>query len=124
MARSYAGCEVIEQDFLALSLPPARFDGVFANASLFHVPSAEVGRVLRQLWAAMKPRGVLFASNPRGRNEEGWSGDRYGCYWDLERWRAIVGGAGFEELAHYYRPQGKPLDQQPWLATVWRKLGE
>jgi len=38
MAREHSGCEVIEQDFLALDLPAARFDGVFANAVLFHVP--------------------------------------------------------------------------------------
>jgi len=29
--------------------------------------------------------------------------------------------AGFVELAHYYRPAGLPREQQPWLATVWRK---
>ena len=41
MARSYSGCEVLHQDFLAMELPKGRFDGVFANASLFHVPSQE-----------------------------------------------------------------------------------
>jgi SAM-dependent methyltransferase len=124
MARDYSGCEVLEQDFLALSLPAGRFDGVFANASLFHVPSRELPRVLRELRAALKPRGVLFSSNPRGDNQEGWHGERYGCHWDLERWREIVIAAGFEEIAHYYRPAGKPRDQQPWLATVWRKADE
>src|SRR5512132_159547 len=39
MAREFSGCEVWEQDFLALDLPAGRFDGVFANAALFHVPS-------------------------------------------------------------------------------------
>lgn len=39
MARADSGCEVWQQDFLRLDLPDARFDGVFANASLFHVPS-------------------------------------------------------------------------------------
>jgi SAM-dependent methyltransferase len=38
MARAEARCEVWQQDFLALTLPSAAFDGVFANASLFHVP--------------------------------------------------------------------------------------
>lgn len=123
MARAHSGCEVLEQDFLSLDLPAARFDGVFANASLFHVPSADLPRVLRELHAALKPRGVLFCSNPRGRNDEGWNGDRYGCYWDLDRWRALVTAAGFEELAHYYRPAGKPREEQPWLATVWRAVG-
>ncbi len=120
-ARRHAGCEVLEQDFLALVLPALRFDGIFANASLFHVPGAELPRVLGELRAALKPRGVLFCSNPRGDNREGWNGQRYGCYWDLERWRALVTGAGFEEVAHYYRPPGKPLAEQPWLATVWRR---
>jgi SAM-dependent methyltransferase len=121
MAREHSGCPVLEQDFLALSLPASRFDGVFANASLFHVPSRELPRVLGELRAALKPRGVLFSSNPRGDNQEGWYGERYGCYWDLERWRAFVVAAGFDEITHYYRPSGKPRSEQPWLASVWRK---
>jgi SAM-dependent methyltransferase len=122
MARRFSGCEVMEQDFLALLLPQARYDGVFANASLFHVPGSELPRVLRELRCALKPRGVLFSSNPHGDNREGWRGQRYGCYWDLERWRALVTAAGFEEIAHYYRPPGKPRAEQPWLATVWRNV--
>jgi len=122
MARDYSGCEVLHQDFLTLDLPPARFDGVFANASLFHVPSAELPRVLRQLHACLKTGGVLFSSNPHGRNEEGWSGGRYGAYYDIETWRTLVSAAGFVELDHYYRPPGLPREQQPWLATVWRAI--
>lgn len=121
MARAHSGCEVLHQDFLALDLPPDRFDGVFANASLFHVPKSELPRVLAELRAALRPRGVLFSSNPRGDNREGWSAGRYGCFHDLEQWRALVVAAGFSELEHYYRPAGLPRDQQPWLASVWRK---
>lgn len=122
MARAHSGAEVWQQDFLALDLPAHRFDGVFANAALFHVPSQALPRVLLQLHATLKPRGVLFTSNPRGHNEEGWSGGRYGVYHDLESWRRYVSGAGFAELSHYYRPPGLPREQQPWLASVWRKL--
>jgi len=121
MAREKTGCEVLEQDFLAMTLPAERFDGVFANASLFHVPGSELPRVLRELAATLRPRGVLFTSNPRGDNREGWNGERFGSYWDLEHWRAFVSAAGFVELAHYYRPEGRPFDEQPWLASVWRK---
>jgi SAM-dependent methyltransferase len=121
MARAFSGCEVLHQNFLALALPEARFDGVFANASLFHVPSRELPRVLRELAAALRPRGVLFCSNPRGNNEEGLDGDRYGCFFDLDTWRRYVSAAGFMELRHYYRPPGLPRRRQPWLATVWRK---
>ena len=120
MARAHSGSEVLNQDFLKLDLPAAAFDGVFANASLFHVPSQELPRVLRELHAALKPRGVLFASNPRGDNDEGWNGGRYGAYHDLESWRDFMAGAGFSELTHYYRPKDLPRDQQPWLASAWR----
>jgi SAM-dependent methyltransferase len=121
MAREHSGCEVWEQDFLALDLPPERFDGIYANASLFHIPTSELPRVLRELHAALQPAGVLFTSNPRGNNEEGWNGGRYGAYHDLAAWRGYLQTAGFTELEHYYRPPGLPREQQPWLATVWRK---
>jgi SAM-dependent methyltransferase len=120
MARAHSGCEVWQQDFLALQLPPASFDGIFANASLFHVPSSQLPRVLGELHATLKPGGVLFASNPHGHNEEGWNRGRYGAYHDLASWRRFVQGAGFTELEHYYRPAGVPREQQAWLATVWR----
>jgi SAM-dependent methyltransferase len=120
MARAATGCEVLHQNFLALSLPPARFDGIFANASLFHVPTQELARVLVALRRALVPRGVLFSSNPRGDDSEGFSGGRYGVFHTLATWRKHLTGAGFAEIEHYYRPAGKPRDQQPWLATVWR----
>ncbi len=122
MARAVSGCEVLHQDFLALDLPPARFDGVFANASLFHVPTQELPRVLACLWHSLAPGGVLFASNPRGDGTQGWHGDRYGAYHDHAGWRAMVSAAGFVELEHYYRPPGQPRPMQPWLATVYRRL--
>lgn len=121
MARGYSGCEVWHQDFLHLDLPPAMFDGIFANASLFHVPSAELPAVLAHLHGSLKPGGVLFSSNPRGDNREGWNGPRYGSYHDYEAWERYMSAAGFTPLHHYYRPAGLPREQQPWLASVWRK---
>jgi trans-aconitate methyltransferase len=38
MAQAHSGCEVLHQDLLSMRLPEGRFDGIFANASLFHVP--------------------------------------------------------------------------------------
>ena len=120
MARE-AGYEVWEQNLLALNLPAHRFDGVFANAVLFHVPTQELPRVLSELHTALRPRGVLFSSNPRGNNHEGWNRGRYGVYYNFPTWREFLLSAGFVELTHYYRPAGLPLEQQPWLASVWRK---
>ncbi len=120
-ARAQCNCEVWLQDFLALQLPRAHFHGVFANASLFHIPRQEIVRVLGELRDTLLPHGVLFASNPRGDDDEGWHGARYGCYYTWRTWRTLATQAGFIELRHYYRPTGQPRHQQPWLASLWRK---
>ena len=121
MARAYSGCDVLQQNFLELDLPSGHFDGVFANAVLFHVPSQVLPRVLKELHAALKPGGVLFSSNPRGDGQEGWHGERYGVFHDLPAWQSLLSSAGFVELSHFYRPAGLPREEQRWLASVWRK---
>lgn len=121
LARANSGCVVLEQSFMELGLPPSHFDGVFANAVLFHVPSEALPRVLGELRTTLKPGGVLFSSNPRGEGQEGWNGDRYGAFHDWPTWRHHMTAAGFIELTHFYRPAGLPIEQQPWLASVWRR---
>ena len=121
MAREASGCTVLHQDFVALDLPGARFDGIYANATMQHVPGRALPRVLEALHAALKPRGVLLASIPHGDNEEGWNGARYSAFHDLDHWRGYLTDAGFVELEHYYRPTGLPREQQRWLAGAWRK---
>ena len=122
MASRFSDCPIWHQNFLNLNLPRQGFDGVFANASLFHVPGEELPRVLRQLHVSLRPDGILFTSNPRG-NGEGWSGQRYGHYMQLRESSDFLEQAGFELLDHYLRPPGKPAHEQPWLAIVSRRVG-
>jgi SAM-dependent methyltransferase len=120
LAREHSGADVWVQDFTAPDLPEARFDGIFANASLFHVPRSHIEAVLATLRASLVPGGVLFASMPRGNDDEGFAGARYGVYYKDETWLTLVEKCGFEPIRHYYRPDGAPRDQQRWLASVWR----
>jgi SAM-dependent methyltransferase len=120
MARQYTGCRILQQTFLNLDLPSLSFDGIFANAALFHVPSQELPRVLDDLHTALRPGGILFQSNPRG-DGVGWSGQRYGHYMQIEASKLFLEEAGFEVLDHFWRPSGKPKHEQPWLAIVATK---
>lgn len=116
-ARDYSGCEVLQQNFLQLDLPQGGFDGIFANASFFHVPSAQMPAVLDAFHHSLRPGGHLFMSNPRGAGE-GFNGRSYVTFLELEDYARLLQQAGFELLTHYYRPPGLPRDQQPWLALL------
>ena len=117
MAQQQSDCPTLNQQFLKLELKDNNYDGIFANASLFHVPSQELPRVLRELHSALRKDGILFSSNPRG-NAEGWQGQRYGHYMEIEASETFLKQSGFRIIEHYYRPSGKPREQQPWLAIV------
>ncbi|MEI9951877.1 MAG: class I SAM-dependent methyltransferase [Pseudomonadota bacterium] len=123
MARAQSGCRVLEQNFLELALGERQFDGVFANASLFHVPRAELARVLAELFRALVPGGVLFCSNPRSfeRDWEGFRGERYGTFLTIDSWLEQIKSAGFVVERHFLRPSAKPASEQPWLAIVARR---
>src|SRR6478736_5925453 len=123
MARSQSGCRVLTQNFLELSLGEQQFDGVFANASLFHVPRVELPRVLGELFRALVPGGVLFCSNPRSfeRDWEGFKGERYGSFLTIASWLEVIAQAGFVVERHFLRPSDKPPNEQPWLAIVARR---
>jgi len=84
------------------------------------VPSQLLPGVLDACYSALRTEGILFTSNPRG-NAEGWQGNRYGHYMEYEDSSAYLEEAGFTILNHYYRPEGKPKNQQPWLAIVCQK---
>jgi SAM-dependent methyltransferase len=124
MARQASGCEVWQQSFLSLDLPPETFDGIFANASLLHVPRGTMVRVLRDVWRSLVVEGALMMSMGRG-DWEGYTaretGYRYVVAWEYETLAPCVEQAGFEIVDHYYRPPGLPLQQQSWVVIVARK---
>jgi SAM-dependent methyltransferase len=126
MAQQAANCPVWQQNFLNLDLPPNYFDGIFANASLIHVPSKEMQRVLQDLWQSLVGRGALVMSMVRG-NYEGLAdrptGARYVAGWEYETLSPQLLSAGFKIVEKYYRPPGMPIEQQSWLVIVAQKLG-
>jgi SAM-dependent methyltransferase len=127
MAQAAAHCPVWEQSFLNLDLPSSYFDGIFANASLIHVPAPEMPRVLQDLQKSLVDRGALVMSMVRG-DYEGFSerptGARYVTGWEYETLAPQLLAAGFEIIDRYYRPPGLPIEQQSWLVIVARKLPE
>ncbi|MBD2537948.1 class I SAM-dependent methyltransferase [Coleofasciculus sp. FACHB-SPT36] len=124
MARQAADCEVWQQSFFNLDLPPETFDGIFANASLLHVPHSQMVKVLKDLHQALVPGGAIIISICRG-DSEGYSvrptGYRFVSGWEYETLAPCLEQADFEILHHYYRPPGLPCEAQSWLVMSARK---
>lgn len=75
-----------------------KFDGIWANACLLHVPRANLTSIIDRIYAALKPGGVFYASFKEGTEEGRDRFDRYYNYpsikwlrqaYDSERWASI-----------------------------------
>ena len=124
MAQQITGCEVWQQNFLNLKLPSQYFDGVFANASLLHVPEASMEQVLRDLYECLVVGGAIVMSLARGRGEgfeQRMTGERYTSFWEYDTIVPYLEKAGFTIAHHYYRPPGLPQQEQSWIVVVAKK---
>ncbi|MBK1618435.1 SAM-dependent methyltransferase [Lamprobacter modestohalophilus] len=76
MAAVHCGLPVVIRRFQDLDWH-ARFDGIWACASLLHVPLAELPGVFHRLAQALRPDGVLYVSFKYGRGEREHGGRRF-----------------------------------------------
>ena len=77
LASKYSGVNVKHMQFQEIDFKN-QFDGIWASASLLHVPSSEICDVLKRLKASLKENGILYASFKYGTFE----GERNGRYFN------------------------------------------
>ncbi len=109
-------------DMRKLPYTPGMFDGVFAKASLLHIPKKELPAVLQEIWRVLKPGGIVQISVKKGEGESelteddyGYSYTRFFAYWTSEEMRSALNLAGFS-VEHGTET---PI---PGKKTVWIKL--
>jgi len=96
--REFPG-ERVQGDARRLPVASATIAGVWANASLHHLPAAEAGLALAAIHRVLEPRGLLYVSVKQGVGAE-WESDRYDSrrffqYWSAESLDAALDAAGF-----------------------------
>jgi SAM-dependent methyltransferase len=94
----------------------AAYDGVWASASLLHVPRTELAAVLARVHRALKPAGALYASFKTGRPEGRDKFGRYFNYPSEEELRRFLDEAGGWRRIDVLRSSGVGYDQ---LMTEW-----
>lgn len=96
------------------------FDGIWACASLLHIPSYELVDVLNRCYNALTPNGVMYCSFKVGDFE----GERQGRYFlDLieERFRQYVSKTKFEILEVCITSDVRPDREEKWLNVVMKR---
>jgi len=88
LASEYIGEPVLQQDVQTLTYTEA-FDGIWACASLLHVPEASLPEVFQMLAQALKPDGILYVSFKLGTTERMQNG-RYFTDLTVERLQDCV----------------------------------
>jgi SAM-dependent methyltransferase len=76
LAEAYLGQPVQCLRFQEIARQEA-FDGIWACASLLHVPASELPDVMARLRRALKPGGILYASFKYGSGEREYHGRRF-----------------------------------------------
>ena len=100
-----------------------QFDGIWANASLLHVPEQELEKVLKILHRALKDDGVLYASWKYGEAERR-DGERFYCDMTEEKLKKLLRRTGcFVCKEVWVSEDVLPLHrEQRWLNVVLGKV--
>ena len=100
------------------------YDGIWACASLLHVPKERMGEVLYRLKRALKDGGVLYASFKYGEEEKIVNG-RLFSYYDERSLRELMVENGFEVLELFVTQDvRKGRSEEKWVNVVGVKGGE
>jgi SAM-dependent methyltransferase len=116
------GINYLVMDFEKLDFPPASFDGVWANASLHHVPKENLPPVLRQVFQVLKPGGYFQLIVKQGTGEGlrenekfGRSIRRYFAFYRPAEVARLLSEVGFETLSSL------PKFDDEWVYALARR---
>ncbi len=106
------------------------FDGVFAQASLLHIPKLEAGEVVRKMAGRLKPGGHLYiavkevkpgqaAEEAARENDYGYEYERFFSYYTMAELEGYISDAGLSVVEKVPNPHsnGKTV----WLQIIAEK---
>jgi SAM-dependent methyltransferase len=93
---------LVQADMRYLPIRPGAFDGIWAAASLIHLPKPAMRTLLRDVKRLVRPGGMLAATFVHGRASgflrTGWIAGRYFSRWHRKELAVAVRRAGWTVL--------------------------
>lgn len=98
------------------------YDGIWACASLLHLPSQQIPQALAKLWQALKPGGVLYVSFKRGEGQREHNGRHFtdATEAQLESWAGAL--SGLEKITTWQTADRRPGRDEYWVNGVFHKF--
>jgi SAM-dependent methyltransferase len=122
-ARRRTQAPLVQGDAGKLPFRDGAVDGIWACASLLHLPRGDLPAALGQCWRVLRPNGVLYLALQEG-DGEGWKDGRYGrrffSFWQLAElsWLLVQLGFALEEAWVEADPGGRPYR---WVKALGRR---
>ncbi len=113
-----------------LDLIPETFDGVFAQASLLHIPRADAANIVKKMAARINDGGYLYLAVKETRedkpeegvtreNDYGYDYERFFSYFTLSELVSYMMNAGLETVWQQRNPN--PSGKTVWLQIIGKK---
>ena len=116
-ASDYIGREVLDLRFEEISFEK-EFDGIWASASLLHVPMEELPEVMGKMKRALKPNGALYASFKYGEGTKA-RGERWFSDFNEKGVIPLFENAGFEIARNDVGPDSRPgRESEFWVSVI------
>jgi len=115
---------LLEQDVLNMSFDDLDFEdefhGIWASASLLHIPQSEIDDVINKLLRALKRNGVLYASFKYGNNERE-DGDRMFNDYNEEKLNLLINRHKNLKIENYWITEDVRADQKNefWMNVLF-----
>ena len=120
LASIHIGEDVLNMSFSEMDFNDV-FDGVWANASLLHVPSDEIGEIISKITRGLKKDGILYMSFHYGESE-GIDGERYYTDYRTRKLKQLVAGISELELIDIKKCEDvRPERDVLWIYTLAKK---
>ena len=113
-------CIVLQKKFLELS-DIQKYEGVWACASLLHVPKKELPAILKKIENALKEKGVFYCSFKKGTFEGERNGRYFSDFTEDELCKAIEKSTQLSKIRLWLTSDARPERSEIWINSLWRK---
>ncbi|KPA98254.1 DEAD/DEAH box helicase family protein [Pseudomonas asplenii] len=99
----------------------SHYDGIWACASLLHVPAAEMPDALARLWQALKPGGTFYCSFKLGEGERDHQGRRFtdATEHQMDAWLEALDDIA--DISYWHTADQRPGRSDAWLNVLVRR---